>query len=141
MKFRETIKEDLDYMADNSINHSVDRKQMDCVDYVYTLEHNEIPLAVGGFRMIVPTTAWCWIDLSHESGKHIHTVYRQIRDWIDKFTESHDVKRLQAFIRVDYEEAIRMVEHLGFKKESTMYGFFGDKDGYMYTRRPNGHER
>lgn len=134
MDFREATQADLDYMAEHSINHKVDRKLPNCVDYVFTLEHEGNPLVVGGFRMIVPTTAWCWIDLSKEAKNHLTTVYRVIKEWIDEFAKNNNINRLQAFIRTDYVEAERLVKHLGFERESIMKGFFGDKDAYMYVR-------
>ena len=133
MNFRETIPADFEFMSHHSINKDVDRKILDCVDYVFTLE-DDVPLAIGGFRMINTTTAWCWIDLSDEAGKHLVKVYRVIKEWIDEFAESHKIKRLQAFVRTDFEEAERLVKHLGFKKESIMENFFGEENAYLYVR-------
>jgi len=133
INFRQATQSDIEYMAENSINKAVDRKQLDVIDYVYTLE-DKIPLLVGGFRMITPTTAWCWIDVSKDGRKRIVKSYRVIKEWIDKFAKNHEIKRLQAFIRTDYPEAIRLIEHLGFEKESTMKDFFGDSSAYMYVR-------
>ena len=132
MKFRDVAQSDIDYMVENSINGNL--KQLRSVDHIYTLEHEGIPLLVGGFRLITDTTAWCWTDISHESGKHIKTMYRTIKEWIDIFVRTHNIKRLQACIRVNSPEAIRMVEHLGFRLESSMPKFFGDSDGFLYVR-------
>ena len=65
MIFRESTQADLDFMADHSIKGGI--KQFKFIDYVYTLEHDDIPLGIGGFRLIVPTTAWCWVDLSDKA--------------------------------------------------------------------------
>ena len=59
MKFRESTDEDIDFMVNHSINQQVDRKEIGSIDYTYTLEHEGVPLVVGGFRMITTTTAWC----------------------------------------------------------------------------------
>lgn len=134
MIFRKTMTQDLLYMTEHCANRKIERTQLDTIDYISTLEHEGIPLIVGGFRMITTTTAWCWIDLSDEAGKYIIQVYRVIREWINQFVKSHGIKRLQSFIRTNYPEAIRLVEHLGFEKESTMKHFFGDEDAYMYVR-------
>ena len=78
------------------------------------------------------TTAWCWVDmLSHED---IRTSYRLIKEWIDDFAAAHELKRLQAYVECDFEEAIRLVKHLGFEKESIMKNFMNDKDAYMFVR-------
>ena len=134
MRFREATIEDYEYMAINSINQKVDRKMEDTVDYAYTLEDDGKPLGMGGFRMITSTTAWAWVDLSHEAGKNIITAYRVIRDWMIDFCEKMNIKRLQAFVRTDFPEAERLVQHLGFEKESKMVGFFDDKDAWMYVK-------
>ncbi len=134
MEFRQATQHDIEYMANHSINTSVDRKVCGITEQVFTIEHDGTPLAVGGFRFIVPTTAWCWIDLGDEAGKHLVTLYRTIRDWIDKFAENNGVKRLQAFVRTDSIKAQRFIEHLGFERESTMVGFFGDSNADMYVR-------
>lgn len=134
MIFRESTKEDFEYMTEHSINKKVDRKQLSCVDYAYTLEHESKPLMVGGFRMIVPSTAWCWVDLGKDAGKNITVVYRVIKEWIDEFIKSKNIKRLQAFVRTDYPQAEKLVQHLGFHKESIMKNFFCNEDAYMYVR-------
>ena len=132
MNFREATSEDIDYMATHSTNQTVDRKLSDVIDYAYALE-DETLLVIGGFRMIVPTTAWCWINLTEEAKKNIYTTYRVILEWIDEFVYTHDVKRLQAFVK-DIPSHIRLVEHLGFEKESKMKNFYGDEDAYLYAR-------
>ena len=123
MIFREAVSEDFDIMPKSDL--------VELVDYVYTLEDDGKPIMVGGFRRINQTTAWCWVELGDVTS--IITVYRTIKEWVDKFCDIHKVKRLQAFTRID-DKAIRMVEHLGFTRESTMINFFGDEDAYMYVR-------
>ncbi|MHC4891046.1 MAG: N-acetyltransferase [Planctomycetota bacterium] len=134
MEFRETIQEDLDFMADHSVSRGIAKYQPECIDYCYTLEHEGKPLGIGGFRLINKTTSWCWVDMSDSAGKHIPTCYRVIKEWIDKFVEEHQLKRLQAYVECDFPEAIRMVQHLGFEWESNMENFMGDKDAFMYRR-------
>jgi RimJ/RimL family protein N-acetyltransferase len=134
MEFRETTQEDLDFMANNSVSRGIQKHCPEQADFMYTLEHESKPLGVGGFRLINLTTAWAWVDLSHLAGHHTIVCYRVIREWMEKFVEDHKIKRLQAYIEMDFEVAIRMAEHLGFKYESTMEGFMGDKDAFMYKR-------
>ena len=84
--------------------------------------------------MINLTTAWVWFDLSHEAGKHIPTVYRTIRSWMRTFMKEKGIKRLQAYIDPDFEEAIRTAEHLGFVWESDMENFDNGKKALMYKK-------
>ena len=115
MIFRESTKEDFDFVADHSVSRG--KVHPDCIDYIYTLEHEGIPLGIGGFKLMNYDTAWCWVDLTDASGCHIRSVYRVVKEWIDEFMEEKHLTRLQATVECDFEEAIRMVQHLGFKKE------------------------
>lgn len=134
MEFRETTQEDLDFVADHSISRGILKRQPECIDYCYTLEHEGKPLGIGGFRLINATTMWCWVDITDCAGNHIIPAYRVLKEWIDIFVKEHKIKRLQAYIEMDFPEAIRMVQHLGFEKESIMKNFVGDKDASMYVR-------
>lgn len=134
MIFRETTQEDLDFMADHSVSRGIAKYQPECIDYCYTLEHEGKPLGIGGFRLINKTTAWAWLDLTDLADSHIAVCYRVIKEWMDKFVEEHQLKRLQAYIECDFSEAIRLAQHLGFGWESTMENFMGDKDAFMYKR-------
>ncbi len=134
MNFRETTQEDLDFMADHSVSRGIAKYQPECVDYMFTLEHEGTPLGIGGFRLINRTTAWCWVDMTDLAGSHIATCYRVIKEWMDKFVEEHQLKRLQAYIECDFPEAIRMAQHLGFEYESRMKNFVNNKDAFLYAR-------
>lgn len=132
MRFREAQPEDFEIMAVRSTNQTVDRKFVERVDYSYTLEDKCI-LGMGGFSMITPTTYWCWISFTPEGEDKLLTSYRVIVEWTDTFVKKMNIKRLQAFV-ADEPTHIRLVEHLGFERESTMTNFFGDKDAFLYRR-------
>lgn len=134
MNFRETTQQDLDFVADHSISRGIQKRCPEQIDYCFTLEHEDNPLAIGGFRLINSTTAWCWIDLSDKAPSHLRATYRVIKEWIDVFTQEHGIRRLQAYVETDFKEAIRMVQHLGFQWESNMRNFMGDKDAFMYVK-------
>jgi len=134
MKFRETTEEDILFVADHSVSRGIAKKQPECIDYCYTLEHEGVPLGIGGFRLINLTTAWAWLDVTDKAGEHIISCYRVLKEWIDIFVKEHGLKRLQAYVECDFPEAIRMVIHLGFHRESTMLNFVGNKPAYLYVR-------
>ncbi len=134
MEFRETTQEDLDFMANNSVSRGIQKWQPEQAEFMFTLEHKGEVLGVGGFRLINLTTSWGWVYLSHLAGNHVIVVYRVIKEWIAKFVEDHKIKRLQCYVEMDFPEAIRMAEHLGFHKESVMKNFMGDKDAFMFVR-------
>ena len=136
MELREATQEDWEYMNAHSVSRGIQKKIPERVEYVYTLEHDGVPLMVGGFRLLNASTSWCWFDLSDKAGEHIYTVYRTIKEWGDKFVEDHNLTRLQTYVKVDFPEAIRVVEHCGFVKEfeKPMKNFVDNTDAYMYVR-------
>lgn len=134
MQFRETTQEDINFLADHSVSRGISKYQPECIDYSYTLERRGNPLAIGGFKLINRTTAWCWLNMADCSDGHIVVIYRVISEWIDEFVKTHKIKRLQAYVETDFPEAMRLVEHLGFKWESDMEDFIDNKDAYMYVR-------
>lgn len=134
MEFRTTTQEDLDFVANHSVSRGILKRQPECIDFCYTLEHEGEPLGIGGFRLINETTAWCWIDMTDRVGSHLIPAYRVVKEWMNIFVKEHGIKRLQAYVEMDFPEAIRMVQHLGFEKESIMRNFVGDKDVSMYVR-------
>jgi RimJ/RimL family protein N-acetyltransferase len=132
MKFRDATKEDFDFVADHSVSRG--KVHPDRADYVYTLEHEDQPLCIGGFKLMNYDTAYCWIDITDVAGGHTVAMYRVIRDWIDSFVKEHNLTRIQATVECDFTEAIRMVKHLGFHKESIMKKYVNGKDAFMYVR-------
>lgn len=134
MEFRLATQEDLDYVAENTVSRGMLKYAPEQTDHIYTIEHEGLPLAVGGFRLINLTTAWCWIDMTPISHEYIKTFYRITSEWIDSFAKEHNLSRLQAYVECDFTEAIRLVQHLGFTKESIMEKFMGEKDAFMYKR-------
>lgn len=134
MEFRELKQEDIDAVKDDSISRGILSKQPEIIDFGYTLEHEGKVLGIGGIRFINMTTAWAWVDLTHYAGEHIITVYRVIKEWMELLAKDKGIKRLQAYIETDFEEAIRLVKHLGFHYEYTMPNFVGNKPTRMFVR-------
>ena len=134
MIFREATQPDLDYMAEHTTSRGVQKNRPEQTCYTYTLEDNGIPLGIGGFNLINHHTAWCWVDLSPLGHENIRMAYRTIKNGIERFAEENHIRRLQAYVECDFPEAILLVRHLGFERESIMKNFVGDKDAFMYIR-------
>jgi RimJ/RimL family protein N-acetyltransferase len=132
MNFREATKEDFDFVADHSVSRG--KVHPESISFSYTLEHEGHPLCIGGFQLMNYDTAWCWIDITDIAGNHTVAMYRVIRDWIDSFVEEHRLSRIQATVECDFDAAISMVQHLGFKKESIMKRYVNNKDAFLYVR-------
>lgn len=118
----------------NAVSLSRSVTPVDITDYVYALEHDGALLAVGGIKLMNPTTAWAWLDLTPHGLKRIKSTYRVIRDWLDVMVAEHGLYRLMAAVECDFPQAVRTVEHLGFVKESVMQNWTGDKPAYLYAR-------
>ncbi len=134
MEFREATQADFDYLAEHSISRGIQKYCPDQTVYVYALECEGIVLGIGGFQLINKTTAWCWIDLSTDAKDRLLIVYRTMKEWGESFCREHGIVRLQCYIECDFTEAISMAQHFGFKKESIMKKFMGDKDAFMYVK-------
>ena len=131
MNFREATTEDLGYVAKHSISHG-NKEYPDSVDFVYALEHEGNVLGIGGFKLLNPSTAWCWMDWTPLALEHKIAMYRTAKEYMEKFTKQLDIKLLLAAVREHFTEAVRTVTHLGFEKTIILPGFFGDEDAFLY---------
>lgn len=134
MNIRTLTIDDITAMKDVSISRGAIHQSVDWIEFNYAVEHDGELLAIGGIRIITPTTAWAWTDLSYNSKKHMVRIYRIISEWLTVLIEDNHLDRLQTYIEMDFPEAISWIEHLGFKRESIMRKFLDGKDVYMYAR-------
>jgi hypothetical protein len=134
MILRELKQSDIDYLKNHSISRTIFNKIPEETDIRVAIEENGITLAIGGIQMINSTTAWCWVDLSDEAGKHVIIVYRLIKTWLGEMVEKMGIKRLQCYVEQDFAEGHNMVKHLGFEFEHTMLNFVGNKPADLYRR-------
>lgn len=134
MEFRELTQADIDVVKNNSISRGILHKQPEIIDYSYCLKHEGKVLGIGGIRFINQTTAWGWVDISKDAESRIITSYRAIKEWMEVLCRDKGIKRLQCYVEMDFPEAIRMVEHLGFEQESIMPRFVGEKSAYLCVK-------
>lgn len=138
MLFRELVQSDIDYMANHSVSRGIFSKMPQQTEFSFCLEDKGKILGVGGVRLINLTTSWAWVDLTHYAGEHIITVYRVIKEWMEILARDKGIKRLQAYVEVDFPKSKRMVEHLSFHQEHIMPKFVGEKSAYLYVRHFDG---
>jgi len=139
MEFRRATEADRRAVAEKSASRGCFGREPDIIDQVYALEHEGKVLAVGGLKIMNPTSAFCWMDLATEAKQH-HMVflYRLLRDFIDGVMEEHKIRRLMAVVEADFEEGIRLAEHLGFLQEFLMDDWIDGKAAWMYVRYGKG---
>jgi hypothetical protein len=139
MEFRIATKADIDFVAENSLYGPIGKEQQEQIDFVYTLDHGDYILGVGGFRMVTDSTAWGWIELSGYIGNHLVPTIRVIQDYMKIFCSNHKIRRLQAWVASDFPEGIRTAKHLGFVEECTMIDFLGKgKNAILLVQYFNG---
>lgn len=138
MEIRELEQSDIEKMKDKSISRGILDKMPPQIDFSFCLENEGTVLAIGGILLITETTAWAWLDLSEDSLDYTATVYRTVKDWMEKLVAIHKIKRLQAYVECDFAKGVRMVKHLGFIKEHIMPRFVGEKSAYLYVKHYEG---
>lgn len=135
MEFREATEADLAFVSQHSLYGSDGKEQPDRIDYVYTLDHGDYILGIGGFRMITDTTAWAWIELTHYIGSHLVPTIRVITEYLQIFCKTHRIRRLQAWVPKGFSEGMRTVRHLGFEEEYTLKDFLGKgRDAILFVK-------
>jgi len=134
MNFRQATDNDLAFAGKHSISHGCFSEMPEITDYVYTLDHEGVVLAVGGLKMMNPWSAWAWFDLTGFAMQYKTVVFRTIRSFLDGVMQEKKIERIMAAVEVDFDRAIRTAERLGFEREGLMPRFMGSKAAYMYVR-------
>lgn len=137
MQLHESTQADILYLANHTVSRGCFKDQPDQIEHTYTLVHNDEILGIGGIKIINPTTAWAWIDASDKAwmnNRDTAMALKIVNEWMEKLVELHGIHRLQAYVEVDFEAALRTVAHLGFKPECRMKKFIGDTDAFLFTR-------
>jgi RimJ/RimL family protein N-acetyltransferase len=133
MNFRHATNEDIQFATEHSISRGT-KEFPGQIDYTYCLEHEGRVLAVGGVKLLLPTTAWAWMTWTEYAKGHKIEVYRVTKEWLDKLIQELKLTRVMAAVDPAFPEAVATVEHLGFTQESVMQKFFGDWPGFMFVR-------
>lgn len=99
-------------------------------------------LAVCGIHWFWPGVGEAWI-IQHKRAQEAKVtrmaVYRAGKTLMHMLIDKHEapLQRLQATVRQDWPDAIRMVERLGFVRESVLRRYSPDgTDAYMYAMVP-----
>lgn len=135
MELRESKQEDIDVCIHDGISGGNFKQDVNDAK-AFSLLKDKTLLGMGGYLKITETTAWFWVELTHEARHHIIAVYRTCRSFLDRLAEENGIIRMQAWIEVGYEERIRFAEHLGFEREGDMLHDFAGKGrpAYIYVK-------
>jgi hypothetical protein len=135
MQLREATSHDITLVQAITTSGSIGQDVPLLIDLCWALEHDSTLLMVGGFKLIAPGVAWCWMSWTPAVREHVYHAYRVVLEWTDLAMRAHGIRRLMAAVDPDYPEAVRTITHLGFHRESIMEHWFGvDQSAHMYVK-------
>lgn len=146
MIFRQATQEDLDFVRQNPFEEAVKNyanltvPEKNC----YTVIFQDVIVGVCGITVLWEGVGEVWLMLTADCRKKGFfgvIALAAIKTKMEEMT--FGLKRVQAIIRTDFPEAIKMIEFLGFVNETPegMESYFPDGgNAYLYAkiRRPNG---
>lgn len=93
------------------------------------------PMCIAGVVERWPGCGLAHAIISCNAGPHFNLMIRSIRKFLE---EGHQLRRVEAYIRTDWNEAHRLAKVLGFTREGTMHRFDplgNDCDLYARVRK------
>lgn len=142
MNFRPTTQEDLDYVRQNPFEDAVRNYPYLTVpeENCYTSIFQGDIVSVGGVIVLREGVGEFWLMLTANCKKN--NIYRVIAlaaivEKMEELINNNNLKRVQAIIRTDFPQAIKMIKVLGFVNETPegMKNYFPDGcDAYLYAR-------
>lgn len=101
----------------------------------YTLIINGKIVACAGVVLMEWKKGQAWVLLSSLFYQYKKTTYKLIKRFLELIIKTKDLKRVEAFVRPDFEEAINFIKHLGFNFQGLQecYGPNGE-DYLMFAR-------
>ena len=97
--------------------------------------HNGHLVGWGGIIPIWDGVAECWLVGGWRLGTHRLSAVRALTATLARQVKEQQLRRLQAVVRADWDEAVRFVEFLRFQREGLLRGYGPDgSDHYVYAR-------
>lgn len=142
IKIRKLQDGDIEYVRINPLEEAVKNypKLVPDPKTSYTVLWDDKIVAVGGIAMLWEGVGELWMILTKDSkrnGIYGLVAFDVIRKKIDEIIEEYNIYRAQAPVRVDFYQAIKMMEALNFKNETPngMKNYCPDGcDVYMYAK-------
>ena len=97
--------------------------------------HNGHLVGSGGIIPLWDGVAECWLIGGWRLGSHKVSAVRALTATLARQVKEQQLRRLQAVVRADWDEAVRFVEFLRFEREGLLRGYGPDgSDHYIYAR-------
>ncbi len=140
MEFRQATQEDLAFVRQNPFEDAVKGyPYMQCPDEnTYTVVYEGKIVAVGGLYIRWEGVGLLWLMLTADCKKYgFHGILAldAIKEKTEHLIKKNNLWRAEAIVRVGFDKAIKMIEFLGFQRESMLEKYMPDKtNGYLYVR-------
>lgn len=134
MEFQKLNQDHIDAVAGKSISRGIFQKMPPEYEFDFGLVHDGKVMGVGGINLLNLTTGFIWMDMSEDARDNIYTVYRCIKEYMDKIVHTHGLRRLECYVEKDFPEAIRTVRHLGFELEMECQQVIDEKSAFRYIK-------
>lgn len=140
MEYRRATQEDLAFVRQNPFEDAVKGyPYMQCPDEnTYTVIYEGRIVAVGGLYIRWKGVGLLWLMLTADCKKHNFygvLAIDAIKEKMEFLIKKNNLWRAEAVVRVGFDKAIKMIEFLGFRRESTLEKYMPDKtDAYLYKR-------
>lgn len=140
MEFRKTTQEDMAFVRQNPFEGAVKKyPYMEVPDEnCYTVIYESAIVAVGGLQVRWEGVGLLWLMLTADCKKYgIYGLLalEAIKEKMEYLIEKNKLWRAEAAVRVDFPQAIKMIEFFGFEREGVMRRYYPDKtDAILYSR-------
>lgn len=130
---RKTTQEDIKEMLANGLDYGkVDWATLG-PEAITVTDDGEI-LCVGGIHWYWPKVGEAWVALHKNAMKKGYKFFRATKEIFSKLLEVEDWHRVQACVRANWPEAVKIVETLGFEREAKLRKYCDDgSDAYLYA--------
>ncbi len=120
---KDIFKEEIDHQGDKLNN------------FTYTLIAEKDVIAVFGLKQMWPGVAEIWALTSELVHKYPVFFHKECIKLIKTHAEVLKLHRVQCSVRADYEEGLKWIESMGFKKEGLMEKYGPNKMNYYLFSR------
>jgi hypothetical protein len=135
---RDATQEDLDYVKQNPINAAFkDYPELKLLGYAKAAFIDGDCIGVGGAVLYWEGHAEGWLYLSKKVLEHPVEMAFYIKTVVNELIKEMKLRRLDAHVRCDFERGIRLLETLGFKRETPEPMEYYNADGssaYLYAK-------
>lgn len=101
----------------------------------YTARHNGTLLACAGVKCFWPGVGEAWAFISPEIVAYKRELLFYMRKYIQHIADTEKLWRIQAVVRKDFPQGLRLTRHLGFTMEGKLAQYGPDgTDCFMFSR-------